>query len=51
MLPNPQFRADLVTFTEEMLYRKLNFLCSDFTDFSGYLFIIRMVKPIVTLFN
>ena len=28
MLPNAQFPADLVTFTEEILNGKLNFLCS-----------------------
>ena len=28
MWPNPQFPADLVTFTEEILNRKLRFLCS-----------------------
>ena len=28
MWPNPQFPADLVTFTEEILNGKLNFLCS-----------------------
>ena len=28
MWPNPQFPADLVTFTEEILDRKLHFLCS-----------------------
>ena len=28
MRPNPQFPADLVTFTEEILSRKLNFLFS-----------------------
>ena len=28
MCPNPQFPADLVTFIEEILYGKLNFLCS-----------------------
>ena len=28
MWPNPQFPADLVTFTEEILYGKLSFLCS-----------------------
>ena len=32
MWPNPQFAADLVTFTEEILYGKLHFLCS------GYIF-------------
>ena len=29
MWPNPQFPADLVTFTEEILNGKLQFLCSD----------------------
>ena len=29
MWPNPQVTADLVTFTEEILNRKLHFLCSD----------------------
>ena len=28
MSPNPQFPTDLVTFTEEILNRKLHFLCS-----------------------
>ena len=28
MGPNPQFSADLVTFTEEILNGKLHFLCS-----------------------
>ena len=28
MWPNPQFPADLVTFTEEILNVKLHFLCS-----------------------
>ena len=31
MWTNSQFSADLVTFTEEILNRKLHFLCSDFT--------------------
>ena len=30
MWPNPQFSADLVTFTEEILNGKLHFLCSVF---------------------
>ena len=30
MWPNPQFPADLITFTEEILNEKLHFLCSDF---------------------
>ena len=29
MWPNPQFPADLVTFTEEILNEKLHFLCSE----------------------
>ena len=29
MLPNPQFPADLVTFTEEILNGKRHFLCID----------------------
>ena len=29
MWPNPQFPADLVTFTEEILNGKLLFLCSE----------------------
>ena len=29
MWPNPEFPADLVTFTEEILRGKLRFLCSD----------------------
>ena len=29
MWPNPQFPADLVTFTEQILNVKLHFLCSD----------------------
>ena len=29
MWPNPQFPADLVTFTEEILNGKLHFLCSE----------------------
>ena len=28
MGPNPQFAADMVTFTEEILNGKLHFLCS-----------------------
>ena len=28
MWPNPQFPADLVTYTEEILDEKLDFLCS-----------------------
>ena len=32
MWPNPQFSADLVIFTEEILNAKLNFLCSDMSS-------------------
>ena len=31
MRPNPQFTADLVTFTEEILNGKLHFLCIEIT--------------------
>ena len=31
MWPNPQFPADLVTFTEEILNGKIHFLCSALT--------------------
>ena len=31
-VPNPQFPADLVSFTEEILYGRLHFLCSDKID-------------------
>ena len=29
MWPNPQFPTDLVTFTEEILNEKLDFLCNE----------------------
>ena len=32
MWPNPQFPADLVTITEEILNGKLHILCSTSTD-------------------
>ena len=32
MWPNPQFPADLVTFTEEILNGKLHFLCSGYSN-------------------
>ena len=31
MWPNPQFPADLATFTEEILSGKLQFLCSGYS--------------------
>ena len=33
MWPDPQVAADLVTFTEEILNGKLQFLCSDYSVF------------------
>ena len=40
MWPNPQFPADLVTFTEEILNGKLYSLCSDgYHDKRNYVFI------------
>ena len=41
MPPNPQFPADLVTFTEEVLNGKLYFLYSGSTDL-GHGYIIRL---------
>ena len=32
MLPNPQFPADMVAFTEEILNGKLHYLCSVITN-------------------
>ena len=32
MLPNPQFPADLVTFTERIFNAKFHFLCSVYED-------------------
>ena len=41
MWPNPQFPADLVTFTEEIINGKLHWLCSvslsAFKDFDKFL--------------
>ena len=34
MWPNPQETADLVTFTEEILNKKLHFLCSDCLEYA-----------------
>ena len=42
MLPNPQFPVDLITFTKEILNRKLHFLCS-----VGLQAIIRKIQNIV----
>ena len=36
MWPNPQFSADLVTFTEEILNEKFHFLCSSICDLDLY---------------
>ena len=37
MWPNPQFPADLVTFTEESFNGKLHFLCSESSDVSNFI--------------
>ena len=42
MWPNPQFPADLVTYTEEILNEKLRFLCS-------VIYIIKNVREISSL--
>ena len=44
MWPNPQFPADLVTFTEEILNRKLHFLWS-------VKFLIIFFSKVIWLFN
>ena len=36
MWPNPQKTADLVTFTEEILNRKLDFLCNYCANIGNY---------------
>ena len=35
MWPNPQFSADLVTFSEEILNGKLHFLSSEYSELKG----------------
>ena len=42
MWPNPQFPADLVTFTEEILNEKFHFLCSDL-----FFIILEPLKPVI----
>ena len=47
MWPNPQFFDDLVTFTEEIFYRKLHFLCSDDYSWDSLSwFIIIMIQKV-----
>ena len=38
MWPNPEFPADLVTFTEEILNEKLHFMCSDYIAVGEHVF-------------
>ena len=40
MWPNPQFPADLVAFTEEILNRKLHLLCIGISRFEAELFYV-----------
>ena len=44
MWPDPQETVDLVTFTEEILDRKLHFMCSAISVFWSFLFGYRGVK-------
>ena len=46
MWPNPQKTADLVTFIEEILQRKLHFLCSEYHNYEGsyYCFVLVVAK-------
>ena len=48
MRPNPQFPADLVTFTEEILYGKLHFLCCDFKICAAVLSILHKFTVALT---
>ena len=47
MWPNPQFPADLVTFTEEILNEKLYFLCSGISKE----YFINIIKSVKILLN
>ena len=49
MSPNPQFPADLVTLTEEILNEKLHFLCSVREQYSNHSKII--MKEITSLLS
>ena len=53
MWPNPHFPEDLITFTEEILDRKLHFLCSvnfsSFCPFIASLFLLQLSFPSSTL--
>ena len=60
MWPNPQFPANLVTFTEEILNGKLHFLCSVIctkasfnkaAGVSGIVFFLRTFRIFLQLFN
>ena len=44
MWPNPQETAGLVTFTEEILNRKLHFLCSGVCYFLGFFLELGLLK-------
>ena len=50
MRPDPQFLADLVTFTEEILDRKTRFLCSDCNYLSVVQFVYSRFCIIVTTY-
>ena len=52
MWPNPQETADMVKFTEEILNRKLHFLCSvqDFYQFITKLLMIKFYDQILLWF-
>ena len=44
MRPNPQFPADLVTFTEKMLNGKLRFMCSDISWIFSHILLMSETK-------
>ena len=46
MLPNPQFDADLVTFTEEILNGKVHFMCSGRTQLDNFEIVLGNLLPV-----
>ena len=46
MRPNPQDTADMVTYSLEILTRKLHFLCSETCTFNEYFTFIAKVYPV-----
>ena len=53
MWPNPQETVEMATFTEEILNRKLHFLCSDMWEYSRIFYAVNCmkVKKVVKLYS